>query len=174
MPGARGLRVATRPTQREWRGQQAFYVFLTKALPLGAMCRSVDEAAKRSREANLRRRARGCLGGFGDIYIYHAQRTLWLECKAGSTTNDNQNGFRDLILRNGGHYAVVESMEDVEAACLAAGIPLRATLGEIRSRIEAQNERLPVKRKRVAGRGIRADNAMSLVQYHKKHADGLL
>jgi len=133
--------------RREWNGQQAFYVFLTKALPMGAMCRSVDEAAKRSKEANMRRKARGCLGGFGDIYVFHDNVTLWLECKAGSDTRTTQDSFRDLILRNRGHYAVVETMEDVEAACLAAGIPLRATLGEIRQRIEAQNERLPAKRK---------------------------
>lgn len=135
-------------SRQEWTSQQAIYVFLCKALPHGAMCRSVDEAAKRSREANLRRHARGCLGGFADVYVLFGGVTLWIECKNGTTTSDKQDGFRDLILRNGGHYTVVETMEDVEAACIAAGIPLRATLGDIRGRIGEQNERLPVKRKR--------------------------
>lgn len=153
-----------RRSRKEWSGQETFWVFLNKALPTGALCRSVDEAAKRSREANLRRHARGCLGGFGDIYVFYGRTTLWLECKSGTGTNERQDGFRDLILRNGGHYAVVESVEDVEAACLAANIPLRATLGEIRQRIDEQNERLPVKRKRVSKRPVQTGDRLTVKQ----------
>lgn len=158
----------------EWVGQQTFYVFLCKALPHGAMCRSVDEAAKRSREANLRRHARGCVGGFADIYVFYRGTTIWIECKSGMTTSIKQDSFRDLILRNGGHYAVVETMDDVEAACLAAGIPLRATLGEIRGRIAEQNARLPEKRKRVSRKPGAPVNSMSLTAYRRMHARGLV
>jgi hypothetical protein len=162
-----------RRARKEWDGQQAFWTFLNKALPHGTMCRSVDEAAKRSKQANLSRHARGCLGGFGDMYVFWEGVTLWLECKADSGMRISQESFRELIVRNRGHYAKVKTMEDVEAACLAAGIPLRATLGEIRQRIDEQNARLPVKRKR-ASRPVQTGDRMTMAQYQRVHAKGLL
>lgn len=161
-------------SKTEWAGQQAFWVFLQKALPRGAMCRSVDEAAKRSRDANVRRKARGCLGGFGDIYVFWENTTVWLECKAGSSQRDTQESFERLIKANKGHYYQVKTLEDVEAACLLAGIPLRASLGDIRDRIADQRARLPARSKRSSKRGLGADNGMSLAQYHSLHGKGLL
>lgn len=137
-----------RNVQREWRGQEIDWVFLMKALPHGACAYGIDQAAKRSREANRRRRARGCKPGVGDTYILWNGITLWLERKAGSVFGEDQETFRDAVLANKGHYAVVESTDEVEAACLAAGIPLRATLGGIRARIAEQNERLPAKKRK--------------------------
>lgn len=163
----------TTPSRREWLFQQLGWVFLQKALPRDALCLSIDEAAKRSTAAILARHARGCLGGAGDIYIYWEAVTLWLECKDKSGQRERQKAFQAGIERNKGFYAKPKTLEDIEAACLAAGIPLRATLGEIRGRIAEQNERLPAKRKRSA-RGLRADNGMSVAAYHRMHAKGLL
>jgi hypothetical protein len=161
------------PSRREWLFQQLAWVFLQKALPHDAWCQSIDEAAKRSTAATLARHARGCVGGVGDIYILHGETTLWLELKDKSSQRERQKAFQAGIERNRGRYVKVKTLEDIEAACLAAGIPLRATLGEIRTRIAEQNERLPATRKRAA-RGLRTDNGMSVAAYHRMHARGLL
>ncbi len=152
----------------EWRGQEVDWIFLQKALPLGALVRGIDQSGKRTREANMRRRARGCLPGTADTYILSGGVTLWLERKraAGGTFGEGQEAFRDAVMANGGHWAEVRSTEDVEAACLAAGIPLRATLGEIRQRIDAQNERLPAKRKRAARRPIQTGDRITVKEAH--------
>jgi hypothetical protein len=155
------------PRRGEWQSQEAYWVFLQKALPHGALCRSVDESALRSREANMRRKARGCLGGFGDIYIFWRGVTVWLEAKeAKGSLRSSQESFRDLIRQNHGYYAEVKTMEDVEHHCIVAGIPLRATLGAIRARIEEQNARLPAKRKKAPRRPQTGDR-ITVAQAHK-------
>jgi hypothetical protein len=161
------------PVQREWRAQEIDWVFLMKALPHGALAVGIDQAAKRSRAANRARLARGCKPGVPDTYVFWNSVTLWLERKSGSGLSSAQETFRDAVLANGGHWALIEYTEDVEAACRAAGIPLRATLGEIRTRIADQNERLAPKRKRSA-RPAKASDRMSVAQYHKLHGKGLL
>ncbi len=152
----------------EWRGQEIDWVFLQKALPLGALVRGIDQSGKRSREANMRRLARGCLPGTPDTYILWNNITLWLERKKskGGTFGNGQEAFRDAVRANGGHCYEVRSTEDVEAACLRAGIPLRATLGEIRQRIDEQNERLPAKRKRVARGPVQTGDRITVKQAH--------
>lgn len=138
--------------QDEWRAQEIDWAFLMKALPHGTLARGIDQSGKRSRAANGARLRRGCLPGTSDTYVLWNGITVWLERKkqSGGKLGEGQPEFRDGVLRNGGHWALVERTEDVEAACRAAGIPLRATLGDIRTRIEAQNERLPAKPKRAA------------------------
>lgn len=139
------------PEQREWRAQEIDWAFLMKALPLGALARGIDQSAKRSLQANRARLRRGCLPGTPDTYIFWQGITLWLERKTfDGRINQAQEAFRESVLANKGHWAAPRSTEDVEAACRDAGIPLRATLGDIRARIAEQNERLPVKRKRSA------------------------
>jgi hypothetical protein len=87
--------------------------------------------------------------------------------------SESQKVFQGKVEANGGHYLLYVTMAELEDGIVRAGIPLRATLGEIRQRIDEQNERLPVKRKRVARRGMKADNGMSVAQYHKLHERGL-
>ena len=136
-----------RPVQREWAAQEIDWAFLMKALPYGALARGIDQAAKRSAAANKARLLRGCLPGTPDTYILYKGITLWLERKAEESLTTDQKLFRDQVLANGGHWAEVRSTEDVEWACRQAGIPLRATLGEIRSRIAEQNDRLGTKKR---------------------------
>lgn len=150
-------------------------MFLQKVLPYGALATGIDEAAKRSRDANMARRRRGCLGGVSDLLVYHNGTLVCLEAKTSSgALGDNQKAFRDGILRNGGHYAVVRTMEDVEAALVDAGIPLRASLGAIRERIAEQNERLPAKPKRVSRKPGAPRGTMSIARYRAAHAKGLI
>lgn len=148
---AAALREAEKPVrvQHEWRGQEVDWVFLMKALPHGALAYGIDQSAKRSRAANRARLARGCKPGVADSYILWNGVTLWIERKKpkGGRLEEAQETFRDQVLANGGHWVLARSTDDVEAACRAAGIPLRATLGGIRERIKAQNERLPVRKK---------------------------
>ncbi len=92
--------------------------------------------------------------------------TLWLEVKTGTQLSEAQKLFRDQITANGHRWALVRSPEDVEAACLDARIPLRATLGEIRQRIDEQNERLPVKRKRGGRRSVQTGDRITVKQAH--------
>ena len=139
------------PQQNEWRSQEIDWAFLMKALPHGALARGIDQSGKRSRAANGARLRRGCLPGTADTYVLWNNVTVWLERKAGAGgLGTGQDAFRDAVLANGGHWALVRSTEDVEAALRAADIPLRATLGEIRERIADQRERLPAKPKRAA------------------------
>ena len=146
--GGGDARTKKAPVQREWKAQEIDWAFLMKALPYGACAYGIDQAAKRSRQANAARLRRGCKPGVGDTYIFWNKITLWLERKAGSSLSTDQAIFRDVVLANGGHWALVECTEDIEIACGAAGIPLRATVGGIRERIEAQDARLLKKPRR--------------------------
>lgn len=159
--------------QREWRGQEASWAFLQKALPYGCLSWGIDQAAKRSRAANRARLDRGCKPGVGDCYILWKGVTLWLEEKRGAEHDLAQKEFGRQVIANNGFYAVVKSPEDVEAACRAAGIPLRASLGDVRSRIAAQNERLPPKRK-TGSRRVQTGDTMSVAAYHRAHGKGFL
>lgn len=154
----------------EWNFQQLAWVFLQKALPYGAWVQSIDESAKRSEIARIRRKASGHLGGEGDIYVFWEATTLWLELKDQSDQRTSQKAFQEGIERNRGFYAKVKTLEDIEAACIAAGIPLRATLGAIQERIADQRARVPVKRKRAAHRPGAPINSMSLAQYRRLNA----
>lgn len=142
--------VKTPRKREEWKAQEIDWTFLQKALPYGALCRGIDQSAKRSRQANAARLRRGCLPGTPDTYILWNGITVWLERKKGKNgrLDPAQELFRDQVIANQGHWARVDRAEDVEMACVEAGIPLRATLGDIRTRIAEQNERLAPKAKR--------------------------
>jgi hypothetical protein len=156
--------------RKEWKGQEIDWTFLMKALPRGALARGIDQAAKRSRQANAARLRRGCLPGTGDTYIFYRGITLWLERKAGADgrLGPGQAEFRNAVLANGGHWALVQCTKEVEAACLAAGIPLRATLGDIRTRIEEQTARLPAKPKRAARKPTQPRFGMTVARAHRR------
>lgn len=157
----------------EWRAQEIDWAFLMKALPHGCLAYGIDQAGARSRIANAKRLDRGCKPGVPDTYLLWRGITLWLERKAGARLDPAQETFRDAVRANLGHWALVERTEDVERACLEAGIPLRATLGEIRTRIADQNERLGPKVKRASSRPRRGAD-MTVARYHKLHAKGFL
>jgi hypothetical protein len=162
----------------EWNLQRTIAAFLSKALPETAYWTSIDIGSAGGLRGGQLRKARGVKPGIADIMVawrgISHNVTLWLEVKAGTQLSEAQKLFRDQITSNGHRWALVRSPEDVEAACLDARIPLRANLGEIRQRIDEQNERLPVKRKRVARKAGTPSNSMSLAQYRRLNERGLV
>lgn len=157
---------------REWAAQRVDAAFLSRALPLDAYWTAIDIGGSSSRAAGAMRKARGVRAGIPDFFCLWRGIACWIERKAGTGLSVAQELTRDRLRANGHHWALARSTEDIEAALLAAGIPLRATVAGIRARVEDQNERLPAKKKRAAR--PRAVNGMTLAAYHKLHSRGLL
>ncbi len=137
--------------QHEWSLQRAAAAFLGKALPAEAYWTSIDMGRSTSAAQGQLRKLRGVRAGIPDMLIVWRGVTLWCELKIDTrptALSPAQVTTRDALLANGHCWELCRSIEDVEAACRAAGIPLRATLGDIRTRIAEQNERLPAKPKR--------------------------
>jgi hypothetical protein len=170
---ARALPVVTdKPVQREWAFQRMCNAFLSRALPPTAYVTAIDIGSAGSARQGMLRRARGVLPGIADILIVHDGTTLWVELKAGSSLSPAQKMFRERITANGHLWALARTTEELEAALIDAGIPLRATVTGIRDRIAEQNERLPKKRPRA--KAPRPLNAMSVARYHRLNRKGLL
>lgn len=138
-------------TQHEWQLQRSCAAFLSKALSPEAYWTSIDMGRSTSAAQGQLRKMRGVKAGVPDVLIVWMGVTLWCELKVGASLSPAQETTRDLLRMNGHRWSLCRSPEEIEAACRDAGIPLRATLGEIRDRIADQNERLPTKRKRVTG-----------------------
>jgi len=139
---------------REWKEQETDNAFLRHALPLDAYYTAIDHGNLRNgkgKEAGMRagaaRKRRGVKAGIPDWLIVWHGITLWIERKAGSSLSDDQKTTRDQLVANGHIWRLAKSLDDVEAACLFAGIPLRATAGGIADRVEAARERKAPARK---------------------------
>lgn len=138
--------------QHEWRAQEVDNAFLSKALPPGAYFTAIDGGRAPNAIIGAARKRRGIKPGIADFLVVHQGITLWIERKVNASLSPHQKLFRDYVTANGHHWRLARSTEEVEQACRDVGIPLRATLGEIRTRIAEQNERLPPKRKRGPGK----------------------
>jgi hypothetical protein len=159
--------------QNEWSLQRAIAVYLSKALPPEIYWSAIDIGSAGSAHQGALRKARGVKAGLPDLLVAFAGRALWLEIKNGSSLSEPQKLTRDALRANGHAWALVRSLEDVEAACVSAGIPLRATVSAIADRIAEQRARLPAKRKAVP-RTPGGPARMSVAQYRKLHTKGLL
>jgi hypothetical protein len=159
--------------QNEWSLQRAIAVYLSKALPPEIYWSAIDIGSAGSAHQGALRRARGVKAGLPDLLVAFAGRALWLEIKNGSSLSEPQKLTRDALRANGHAWALVRSLEDVEAACAEAGIPLRASVSAISGRIAEQRSRLPAKRK-AAPRTPVGPARMSVAQYRKFHTKGLL
>ena len=162
--------------QREWRSQEVDKHFLDRGLPEDAYWTAFDQGRAPNRIIGALRKKRGMKSGIPDLFILWRGISLWIERKvvaADSELGTNQRLTAQRLIANGHFWARANNTEEVEAAIRKVGIPLRATLGEIRQRIEAQNERLPAKRKKAA-RGIKADNGMSMAQYRRLNSRQLI
>ena len=165
------------PEQREWTLQRAIAVYLSKALPPDVYWTAIDIGSAGGARAGQLRKARGVRPGIADMMIawrgVSLAVTLWVEIKAGSSLSEAQKLFRDQVTNAGHRWALARSIEDVEAACVEAGIPLCATVSAISDRIAEQRARLPAKRK-AAPRTPGGPARMSVAQYRKLHSRGLL
>jgi hypothetical protein len=156
----------------EWALQRAAAAFLSKALPLTAYFTSIDVGRSKSANEGQLRKLRGVRAGIPDMLIVHDNTTTWIELKAGASLSPDQKTTRDALVANGHRWYLARSVEDVEFACVQSGISLRATLGDIQTRIAEQNARLPVKRKHGARKSSGPINQLSLAQYRRLHAKG--
>jgi hypothetical protein len=154
---------AARPpnTQREWRDQRGYHAFLSKALPIDAYHSAIDVGSAGSAQAGQLRKARGVRAGLPDYLIVYRNVTLWIEFKNRGQLSLAQQLTRDALTANGHWWALARCPEDVEQACILAGIPLRATFSKIHQRIAEQQAHLPAKRKRAA-RPRKASNTLSV------------
>lgn len=163
--------------QHEFKAQEADNAFLSKALPYDCYYTAIDGGRAANAQIGAARKRRGIRSGLPDWLIVYRNTTLWIERKvsrAESELGNNQRLTAERLQLNGHLWARANSTEDVEAALRAAGIPLRATLGEIRDRIAVQNEHLPTKRKSAPRKPGAAVNQMSLAAYHRMHGKGLV
>jgi hypothetical protein len=160
-------------SQNEWSLQRTVAVFLSKALPPEAYFTSIDMGRSRSANEGQLRKLRGVKSGVPDVLIVYNGITLWCELKVEASLSEPQKLTRDALRANGHLWALARSPEDVEAACLAAGIPLRATLGAIRERIADQNERLGIVKRKRAPRP-RTSRAKAWAGYRAANAKGII
>lgn len=166
-----------KPVQHEWKAQEADNAFLSKALPHDAYYTAIDGGRAANANIGAARKRRGIRSGLPDWLIVYRNTTLWIERKvsrAESELGANQRLTAERLQLNGHLWVRANCTEDVELALRAAGIPLRASLGEIRDRIAVQNEHLPAKRKSAPRKQGAAVNQVSLAQYHRMHRKGLL
>lgn len=154
--------------QREWQAQKADNAFLSKALPFGAFYTAIDHARKMTKQHGKQRKDRGIKAGLPDWLIVYDGITLWIERKAGSSLSEHQHVTREYLVKNGHRWALARSTEEIEIACREAGIPLRATHGDIIARIKEQQQRLPVRRKSaqraIAGKDVSIKRVNALRQ----------
>jgi hypothetical protein len=165
------------PVQHEWRAQEADKAYLDKALPYDCYWTAIDGGRAASRIVGAMRKKRGIKSGLPDWLIVWRGTTLWIERKtstADSALSENQRLTAHMLKANGHRWDRANSTEEVETALRAAGIPLRATVGEIRERISEQNERLPPKRKATPRKPRSGTPTMSVAQYRRLHSKGLL
>lgn len=125
--------------QTEWTHQKVWNTFFSKALPHDAYYTAIDHARKMSRIAGAQRKARGVKAGIPDWVIIYQGITLWIEQKANSTLSEHQKTTGAALIANGHRWCMCRTLDAAEQAIRDAGIPLRATLGEIQDRIAEQD-----------------------------------
>lgn len=146
-------------SQNEWRDQRGYNAFLSKILPADAYYTAIDVGRSPNAHWGMMRKMRGVKPGIPDFVIAWKGTALWLECKAaGGSLSPHQKTTRDALIHNGHRWALVRSMDDIEAACTDAGIPLRATAGGVRDRIAVQTSK-----RKASQRPQRQDDAWSAV-----------
>jgi hypothetical protein len=160
-----------RRVQREWQAQRADNAFLSRALPPEAYYTAIDVGRSKSAQEGMLRKRRGVKPGIADFIVIWNSITLWIERKAGSSMSEHQRMFREAVTRNGHHYRLARSTEEVEEACRSVGIPLRASVLAIRARIEAQNEGL--KGPRAGKLPARLEKLVSPSRVRRAHAAGV-
>jgi hypothetical protein len=113
----------------EWKLQQACATFLSATLPRDCYWTSVDagQGAMNLRAAQMRK-ARGVRAGFVDMLVVWGGRFYGVELKGSKgRLSDIQQITHAQIRDAGGQVEVCHSVEELERALRAWGIPLRGT-----------------------------------------------
>lgn len=133
----------------EWKAQETDHTFLRHALPPDAYFTAIDHGrlgrGKSGIAAGAARKRRGVKAGIPDWLIVWRGVTLWIERKVNAGVSTEQKLARDALRANGHLWVLARTLDDIEAALVAAGIPLRATAGGIRERVAAARARPKVK-----------------------------
>jgi hypothetical protein len=103
--------------------------FLAVALPTGATYFAVPNGGKRSKREAARMTGLGLRAGVPDLVVIHRGRALFVELKAKrGVMSAAQRDMLRLLGFCGCQVMLCRSVPEVEAALLAAGVPLRATV----------------------------------------------
>lgn len=70
-------------------------------------------------------KAMGLKPGWPDILVLHAGKLIGLELKAGSRVHRSQAATHSAIERAGGTVFICRGLEDIDAALLYSGVPMR-------------------------------------------------
>ena len=130
---------ATRSRRDGYDKEDAFQCetasFLTSALPKpGAWFCHIPNAGKRSARTGAHYKRQGLVPGSPDIVIFHAGQAYCIELKARyGTLSDSQRIVIPEIEAAGVPVAVCRTLDEVELALIAWGIPLRQTLEQFRA-----------------------------------------
>ena len=113
------------PLRPEDRLQSRCRAYLDAALPAPGWWCSIITERKQSPAAGQRAKARGQRRGVSDIMIWYLGRFIGAELKIGKNdTSDAQDGFGAAMFANGFHYAVVRSVEVLDALLREQGVPV--------------------------------------------------
>jgi len=112
----------------EERLQMAVVKFLAVALDGNSEFFAVPNGGKRGFREAQRFKAAGVKAGVPDLIVINDGRAIGIELKAGKTPlSEAQVRYHEMLRRARVPVTVCRSIEDVEAALRAAGVPLRAT-----------------------------------------------
>ena len=110
--------------------QKAIVRFLGHALPLDAFVFAVpnQRGTRKKFEMGILK-SLGVRAGVPDLIILYRQKFIGLEVKApGNSLSPEQKVARDAIVRAGGIYELVRSVEEVERFLRKWELPIRATV----------------------------------------------
>ena len=120
------------PTVRKYEEdslQRDVCQFLAVALPTGSMYFAIPNGGKRHAREAARMKGLGLRAGVPDLEVIHRGRALFIELKAKrGVMSAAQRDMLRLLGFCGCPVLLCRSVPEVEAALLAAGVPLRATV----------------------------------------------
>lgn len=157
-------------------------MYLTKALPApgffsaiehGRMHHGNDE--QRGREWG-RLKGQGVKTGLADVFIWHQNKFIAVELKAGkNTTSDSQDAFGDAMIANGFSYMVVHLVAELDAALRLHGIPVSPSMRVLAMQHDAALSILnPTKKPRAAKNQRAKPTARSIARRTTLQRQGIM
>jgi hypothetical protein len=108
--------------------QRAIHRYLKLAVPHPRCIWAVDHARQATMLQRKRLIDRGCVSGIHDHFVLYGGRLITLEIKAGANgATEGQRLFAKSAMEAGASCFLVRSIDDVESALKACGIPIQAT-----------------------------------------------
>lgn len=109
--------------------QRAITDYLDASLPSSAWWCAIPNGGGRSKAEAGILKATGVKAGAPDLIIVWDGIFFGIELKAPSgRLSDNQKAACDMIVRAGGFYTVIRSLDELEVYLIAQGVPMRGRL----------------------------------------------